>query len=256
MRNSTFRITLDMYDTTSQEMLNIKKADTGRLIKITLSDNGKSYIIEEGCTAILRAKKPDGTVLYNHCVIENNVIMYQLTSQTSSCVGLVECEVTLYDKKANQITSPRFSMIVEDTLYSDSEIESTNEFTALAEAMVHANNIDLDIVDLENGVEINLTNKYGEVLTSHVYNGEKGERGIQGEQGIQGERGSDGIQGIQGPQGIQGEQGEPGINGVAVATSAFFAFNVTQDGILQVTYTGDDEPDLELKDDGHLYLTL
>ena len=135
MNNSTYRLTLDMHDSVVQKCFNIKRQDNAREIKITLSDNGKVYQIADGCTATFRAKKPDGTILFNNCSIENNVITYILTNQTSSATGDVECEVTLYDSEAKQITSPRFGFAVMDTLYDDSEIESTNEFTKLAETM-------------------------------------------------------------------------------------------------------------------------
>lgn len=141
MNNSTYRLTLDMHDSVVQKCFNIKRQDNAREIKITLSDNGKVYQIAEGCTATFRAKKPDGTVLFNHCAIENNIITYELTNQTSAVAGEVECELTLYDADEKQITSPRFALMVMETLYSDSEIESTNEFTALVETMAEVGSL-------------------------------------------------------------------------------------------------------------------
>lgn len=79
--------------------------------------------------------------------------------------------------------------------------------------------------------------------------GPTGATGATGPQGIQGEQGEQGIQGIQGPQ------GEQGISGVAVATTGAFAFNV-EEGQLKLYYTGDEEPDINLAEDGHLYLTI
>lgn len=138
MNYSKYRISLDIHDTNSQAMLNVKKDDNARKIFFSLTDGGRPYKIAEGCTAIFRAKKPDGTILYNNCTINDNVIEYTLTSQTSASVGIVECEVTLYGSDSRQITSPRFVFVVEDNLYSDSEIESQNEFTALTKAIAKA----------------------------------------------------------------------------------------------------------------------
>ena len=67
-------------------------------------------------------------------MIENDVIIYDLTNQTSAAAGLVDCEITLYGPDFKQITSPRFALYVDDTLYSDSEVESKDEFTALVTA--------------------------------------------------------------------------------------------------------------------------
>ena len=89
--------------------------------------------------------------------------------------------------------------------------------------------------------------------------GEQGPQGKQGIQGIQGERGIQGETGPAGPQGIQGPagpQGERGFSGVAVATAGLVAFNVTEDGILQCSYTGDEQPDYSINSDGHLILNI
>lgn len=89
--------------------------------------------------------------------------------------------------------------------------------------------------------------------------GEPGPQGIQGIQGIQGERGLQGETGPRGSQGIQGPagpQGERGFSGVAVATAGLVAFNVTEDGILQCSYTGDEQPDYSINSDGHLILNI
>lgn len=96
MNYSLYKIYLDTHKTTVQTVLNIKRNDTGRKIIIGLTSGGKAYPITSECIAVFRAKKPDGTVLYNHCAIEDNLITYELTSQTSASEGLVDCEVTLY----------------------------------------------------------------------------------------------------------------------------------------------------------------
>ena len=134
MRNSVYRISLEMHDTASQALLNVKKNDSRRQVRISITDSGKPYKIEDGCTAKFRAKKPDGKILYNNCMIENDVIIYDLTNQTSAAAGLVDCEITLYGPDFKQITSPRFALYVDETLYSDSEVESKDEFTALVTA--------------------------------------------------------------------------------------------------------------------------
>lgn len=89
--------------------------------------------------------------------------------------------------------------------------------------------------------------------------GPQGETGPQGIQGIRGETGPAGPRGEQGPQGIQGPQGPQGprgMAGVAVATSGMVAFNVTEDGILQCSYTGDEQPNYSINGEGHLILEL
>lgn len=65
-----------------------------------------------------------------------------------------------------------------------------------------------------------------------------------------------GPRGEQGPQGIQGIQGIQGERGVAVQTAGYVAFNVTEDGILQCTYTGEERPNYSINTDGHLILDM
>jgi len=91
----------------------------------------------------------------------------------------------------------------------------------------------------------------GEINYSYV--DLKGDTGAQGPMGPTGEAGPQGPQGIQGPR---GEKGERGINGVAVSAEGLFAFNVNEEGHLILSYTGDISPTAEIRENGHLYLTI
>lgn len=135
MNNSVFRINLDIHRQTTQANLSVKKGDTARKIVAALSDGGRPYRIDEGCYAVFMAKKSDGTVLYNGCTIENNCIVYEFTKQTASSAGRMLCELRLYGADNGIITSPRIAIIVSGAVCEDSEVESTDEFTALSRAM-------------------------------------------------------------------------------------------------------------------------
>ena len=41
MRNSVYRISLEMHDTASQALLNVKKNDSSRQVRISITDSGK-----------------------------------------------------------------------------------------------------------------------------------------------------------------------------------------------------------------------
>lgn len=86
--------------------------------------------------------------------------------------------------------------------------------------------------------------------------GAKGEQGQKGEQGIPGNPGAQGAVGPQGAQGVQGPPGPQGISGVAVQTAGYVTFNVDENGHLQCTYTGDEQPNYSINEDGHLILTI
>ena len=141
MNNSNYRITLDVHNTASQVSIPVKRGDTARCIHVTLMENGTPYQIADGCRAVFSGKKPDGNYLYNDCTIDGNTIVYVLTSQTTAVVGTVECEIMLYGVESEQLTSARFSIVVEDTVYNDEVIISSEEANALNALVTEATSI-------------------------------------------------------------------------------------------------------------------
>ena len=81
MKQTIFRVSLDIHDIYSQFTLPIKKGDTsGRLI-ITLMENGHPYEITEDCYAVLAATKSNKSTLHNECIIQKNTIIYDFTKR-------------------------------------------------------------------------------------------------------------------------------------------------------------------------------
>ena len=192
------RITLDVQQTGTAAFVAVKKGDIGRKIIITLADGGFPYVITPDCYAVLTADKPDGNSLFNHCEIEGNTIVYEITEQTVSAVGRMMCEVKLYGADDAVITSALFRIIVSGTVYKDGNAESTSEYSALDKLVGEANS---------------LINEVEEKLESGAFIGPEGQPGPQGIQGEPGPKGEQGEPGAQGPQGIQGEVGPAGPPG-------------------------------------------
>lgn len=141
MNYSSYRITLDNYATSSQVVLNAKQGDTGRKIYISLTDGSLPYEIEKGCRAVFTAEKPDENLIYNDCEIDGNVIIYTITKQTTAAVGFVACEIKLYDKDDVLLISPRFGLLVEESVFNDQDIAgSGHEFNAVADIIIHTTN--------------------------------------------------------------------------------------------------------------------
>ncbi len=108
------------------------------------------------------------------------------------------------------------------------------------------------VFDVADGVE-------GNYWLLIAKKGDEGKQGAEGPRGAVGPQGIQGVQGVQGEQGIQGIQGPPGprgIDGVAVQTYGMVSFNVTEEGHLTCTYTGNEQPNYYIGDDGHLYLDV
>ena len=132
MKDAVYKISLDIHEHGSQAVLKVKKTDKGRKLHIALRAGGTPYIIEDDCYAVFKATKPDGSILYNACTIENNMIIYEFTTQTCAAVGRCRCEIALYGMDDKLITSPRFALLVDGTIYPDESVESTDEFSALS----------------------------------------------------------------------------------------------------------------------------
>lgn len=126
------KFTLDVHDTACHVSLRVKRRETGRRLLIHLSEKGYPYHINDNCYAAFTAIKPDGKVIFNDCSIDDCVIVYEFTEQTTAVAGMMYCEIQLYGPNSKMIISASFTIIVEDTIYDEeTEIESTSEFSAL-----------------------------------------------------------------------------------------------------------------------------
>ena len=133
MNAAKYYISLDVNKSlTSQHVITMKKGDSSCRIIASLTDGGYPYELTDDCYAVFRAKTPRGTNLYNSCSIEGNTIIYDVNNSTTASVGQVDCEITVYGSGSKQLTSPRFTVMVEDSLYSDSEVVGTHESSILA----------------------------------------------------------------------------------------------------------------------------
>lgn len=189
-----YRVSLDMFDVLSQVTIKAKKGDSACKIYITLTEKGKVYKITEGCYATFNAKKSDGTFVYDHCTIEGNTIVYDFgvsidkdgVCQVSAREGIVECEVTLYTANSKQLTSPRFTLFIDGTVYNGEEIISTPESNVLKELINETNNLIDDVeTKLENG---DLKGEPGkDAITDQKYNpnSENAQSGIAVDEALQ-----------------------------------------------------------------------
>lgn len=175
MTNSYYKISLNINDHGSYVSLKAKKGATGRTLYITLTDGSKPYAISSDCYAVFTAKKADGNILYNECSIIGNTIVYAFTPQTTSAVGQADCEVRLYGADSKMLVSARFALIVEDTVYSDSELESKTEVTALtaliAKSVALLNGVNGDVAAISDDQIAALTGEAGKSAYEYAKDG-------------------------------------------------------------------------------------
>ena len=169
MNDINYRVSLDMFDVQSQTTIKAKKGDSACKINITLTKHGKIYQIGEECSATFNAKKADGNFIYDKCTIEGDSIVYDFASsidengacQISACEGAVDCEVTLY-KGNERLTSPRFTLVIDGTVYNGEDIISTPEVNALTDLL---NETKATVEEIETKLE------------NGDFKGEKGDKG-------------------------------------------------------------------------------
>lgn len=131
MEYANFRISLNVNNASSGAALTVKHGDNKRRIYIYLTEDEHPYPLRGNFIAVLRAKKSDGTILYNYCTIEKDAVVYDMTAQTTAATGRVDCELLLYSAEGEQLTSSRFIILVDSALYPDETVTSMNEATEL-----------------------------------------------------------------------------------------------------------------------------
>lgn len=215
MERVEHRIKLNLMKTGLQGQVNVKKADTdSRKVCIYLSYAAKPFDLNDVVSAVLRAEKPDGKVMFNSCTVCEDRLEYIITTQTIAATGTVTCEITLTSNSGQILVTPRFEIIVADVIYSDSEIESTNEYTALEKAIKKAS-------ALKDGTTFTPSVSDEGVLSWSNSDGKdnpvavniKGPKGDSGAKGDKGEPGKDGTDGSTGAAGADGVTPHIGDNG-------------------------------------------
>lgn len=183
MQILTKKIFLDMLTLYSQETIHVKKGDTAVRLIFCFSEHSKPFPLLHG-RAVFVGKKPDGTYVFNDCDIVDGAAEYNVTAQTTALAGIVDCEVRLYGADDRLLTSPRFTMVVDETVYSaDMIIDSSTEIDALTEIISEANTLIEDIESKRDNGD---------------FNGEKGENGYTPIKGVDYFDGKDGITPVKG----------------------------------------------------------
>ena len=137
MERTEHKITLDVHKTVSTTSVSVKKGDTAHRLLIILSEGGYPYHICEDCTAVFSAVKPDGTTIWNDCTIDNDVVIYDFTEQTTAALGVTNCEIQIYDPNGALLTSASFLLFVEDGASNRSAVVSSDEFAMLQTMVAH-----------------------------------------------------------------------------------------------------------------------
>lgn len=202
MNYSTYRISLDIHDTASQVSIPVKNGDTYRKIIATLSEDGRPYEITKECRVEFNCLTESANIKKVECLVENDTIYYIISPSVTETIGIKECEFKLYGADDALLTSPKFTIIVEEAIYNGEDVtEGEGEASVLTTLISEATTLIDDVTTkLENG----------------EFNGKDGVDGVIGKDGytpIKGKDYSDGYTPIKGVDYFDGKDGKDGADG-------------------------------------------
>ena len=148
MQRAISDLTLELSRSCDGAAVTVKRGDTHRRLRIRLTQAGRPYPVDAGCSAVFTAVKPDGSHLFNACTVTDGAIYYDLTPQTTALPGELACEIRLYGENEALLTSAAFLLTVADTVYQDGDesVASSGEATELTRLI---NEADRKISELE-----------------------------------------------------------------------------------------------------------
>ncbi|MBR3422851.1 MAG: BppU family phage baseplate upper protein, partial [Clostridia bacterium] len=116
MNGSFYSISLDLHRAVAPHVLPVKQGDTGRYVRVALTEDGEPYRLTEDCSAKLYAKLPDGSVRRQNMAIGENTVRSVIPSEWTYATGEIECEIqvkgTVGSADGKIVTSPKFSILV------------------------------------------------------------------------------------------------------------------------------------------------
>ena len=126
-------ITIDLINPYPLLNFNLKQGDSGRGILVTVTANGANVEFTTE-TVNIYVKKPDGTIIYNACTVSGNQVRAMFTNQALAVAGNAQVELEIISQD-DTISTPIACIDILPTNIDSEAIESSNEFTALMEAL-------------------------------------------------------------------------------------------------------------------------
>lgn len=121
MSEAKYRITLDVQDERSRERIVVRRGDDRRKVYITLVDGGKPFDLYDVQLVTFTGKRPDGNTAYGEPAVDIDKIVLVLGSQVTEVVGRVSGELNIYGEDGSLLFTPRFDIIVDETVYYEGD---------------------------------------------------------------------------------------------------------------------------------------
>lgn len=102
-------------------------------LKITLSCGGNPFILPDDAQVTVYVRRADGTALWASCEKEgDDCVTHTFTASELSVSGKAECELYIVTA-SNAVTSPKFTLFVEEILRNETAIAASDDFSVLSE---------------------------------------------------------------------------------------------------------------------------
>lgn len=143
VKSATTRITLDMGLPDVQVSVAANHGDINRRWEVTVVDGGQPFPLPDRWTVILSGTKPDGTVLYNGCVVDKGKIIYDFASgpQIATVVGTFAVQFDIFNEAGELVATPKVWVNIYETIRSMDIVESQDEFTAISQFIAQKNEL-------------------------------------------------------------------------------------------------------------------
>ena len=190
-------------------------------VELRLMDRQNLYTVPEGYELNLRAKKPDGTIVFIPIPAQSGRCVLMVGGQLATAVGIVDAAAEVV-KGSFVLNSAKFKIDVRPRVVEDGDIASEDDLTALNEYVTRSETAAESAEEAADRAETAAVHqpKIGPDNIWQTYNPDTGQyesTGVsaEGYEGPQGPQGPQGIQGDTGPQGPRGEPGQDGQDGAA-----------------------------------------
>lgn len=131
-------ITVDLYGDAKRYAVAAKQMDMRtRYVGVTLTIDGVTWEIPRNVEAVIAAKKPDGTQVWNDCIMTGNEVLAPFSREMLAVHGTALCDVELYQNGA-VLTSASFEVEIFPSQRVDETIISSGEYTRLENAIFAA----------------------------------------------------------------------------------------------------------------------
>jgi len=143
-------ITLDVNKISMFSYINGKQNDSGRRINVRITVDGVNLDVPSSATVILRAIKPDDTVIYhNGIVMSDGRVAVRFPSQMLAVEGKVYADISvLHDNRT--VSTVSFAVLVRRVPYDETVIKSDSSFGALTALVNSLTQYDAQLTTLTN----------------------------------------------------------------------------------------------------------